>query len=98
MSRKMLPGAACDGTATKIASDAKRELQHRGNHNDALGLAEQVLRNPIRDIHDFLEDLATRCKALLFPAFRRRERGTRQKNGEDKNSGFFHGAGPLASL
>ena len=83
MPRKMLPGAACDGTATKIASDPKSELQDRRNHNDALGLAEQVLWNPVGDIHDFLEDLATRCKALLFPAFRRRESGTRQKNGDD---------------
>jgi hypothetical protein len=93
----MLSGPTGDRTPAKVSSDADRELQNRRNHNDAFGLVEQDLRNPVGDIHDFLEDLAARCKALLFPAFRRRESGTRQENGDDKNSGFFHGMAPKLS-
>ena len=94
MSRKVLTRSAADRTPTEVSPNADRELQNCGNHNDAFGLVEQFLRNPVGDIHNFLEDLATRFQALLFPAFIRREGGTREENGDDKDTGFFHGSAP----
>src|SRR6266478_1691294 len=71
MSSKVPAGSAGDRSSAEVASDADCELQNRGNHNDAFGLVEQILRNAVGDVHNFLEHLATCCKALLFPAFTR---------------------------
>jgi len=77
MSRKVLASTAGDHTPAEIASDANRELQDGRNHYDAFGLVEQILRNPIRDVHNFLEHLGARFEALLFPAYICCESGTR---------------------
>src|SRR6266436_3184594 len=91
MPRKVLAGSAGDRTPAEVASDAYCELQDRRNHNDTFGLLEQVLGNPVGDVHNFLEHLSTRLEAFLFPAFIRCESGTSQKNGNHKNTGFSHG-------
>ena len=54
----MFAGATRDRTPAEIASDANRELQDGRNHNDAFGLVEQVLRDSVGDVHDFLQHLA----------------------------------------
>jgi hypothetical protein len=79
----------------EIASYANREFQDRRNHNDALGLVEEVLRNPVGDVHNFLEHLAARFKSLLLSAFIRCECRTRQEHGDDKNTGFSHDTTPI---
>src|SRR2546425_11734790 len=94
MARKMLAGSAGDRTPAEVAADADRELQNRRNHNDAFGLVEQVLRNPVGDVHDFLEHLAARFQSLSLPAFIRCEGRTRQKNGDSNSTGFSHGITP----
>src|SRR5262249_26224545 len=73
---KMLACAASDRTPTEVAPDTDRELQNGRNHNHAFGLVEQLLWNPVGDVHDFLEHLATGFEAFLFPAFIRCERRT----------------------
>src|SRR5712671_5857886 len=94
MSRKVLAGPAGDRTPAEVASDADCELQNRRNHNDAFGLVEQILRNPVGNVQNFLEHLATSFEALLFPALIRCESGTRQKNGDNKNADLPHGTAP----
>src|SRR5438445_11855255 len=94
MPRKMLAGSAGDRTPPEVASDADRELQNRRNHNDAFGLVEQILRNPVGNVQNFLEHLATYFEALLFPALIRCESGTRQENGDDKNTDSSHDTTP----
>src|ERR1700746_4031266 len=94
MSGKMCAGSAGDRTSAKIASDADREFQNRRNHNYAFSLIEQLLRNPVGDVHNFFEHLTTGFKAFLFPAFIRCERGTCKKDGDDKKTAFSHGTTP----
>jgi hypothetical protein len=81
MSRKVLACSAGDRAPAKVASDTDCELQNRRNHNDTFGLAQQFLRNPVRDVHDFLEYLTTRFQSLLLPALIRAEGGTRHQYG-----------------
>jgi len=94
MSRKVLTRSAADRTPTEVSPNADRELQNCGNHMTHSACLSSSLGNPVGDIHKFLEDLATRFQALLFPAFIRREGGTREENGDDKDTGFFHGSAP----
>src|SRR6266853_5580868 len=90
MSRKVLARSASDRTPAEVASDTDCELQNRRNHNDAFGLAQQVLRNPVRNVHNFLEYLTARFQSLLLPALTRAERRTRHKNGCDESNSFSH--------
>src|SRR5260370_16058142 len=90
MSRKVLARSASDRTPAEVASDTDCELQNRRNHNDAFGLAQQVLRNPVRNVHNFLEYLTARFQSLLLPAVTRAEGRTRHKNGCDKSTNFSH--------
>jgi len=94
MSREVLAISAGDHTAAEVASDADCELQNRRNHNDAFGLVEQIFRNAIRDVHNFLEHLTARFKALLLPALIRADGRTRHKNGYDSSTSFSHGVAP----
>src|SRR5712671_3911225 len=94
MSRKVLAGPAGDRTPAEVASDPDCEFQNRRNHNDAFGLVEQILRNPIGDVHNFLEYLTARFQALLLPALTRAESRTRHKNGYDKSNSSSHGITP----
>jgi hypothetical protein len=94
MSRKVLASSAGDHTAAEVASDADCKLQNRRNHNDAFGLVEQIFRNAIRDVHNFLEHLTARFQALLLPALIRAEGRTRHKNGYDNSTSFSHGIAP----
>src|SRR5260221_6725607 len=90
MSSKVLAGSAGKHSPAEVASDADCELQNRRNHNDAFGLVEQVLRNPVGDVHNFLEHLTARFQPLLLPALIRAEDRTRHKNGYDKGTRFSH--------
>ena len=67
MSRKVLASAAGDYTPAEVASDPNCELQNRRDHNDAFGLVEQILRNTVRDVHNFLEHLAARFRGAFVP-------------------------------
>src|SRR6516162_3591585 len=91
---KMLAGSAADGAAPKVAAYAKGKLHHRRNHNDAFRLVEQVLRNPVGNIHDLLEHLAAGGEAFLFPAMIGRKSGASQQKSYDRNPQFSHDATP----
>src|SRR6266699_2741088 len=80
MSCKVLAASAGDHTPAEVTSDPDCEFQNRRNHNDAFGLVQQVLRNAVRDVHDFLEHLTARFQALLLPALTRAEGRIRQKH------------------
>ena len=94
MSCKVLASSAGDHTPAEVTSDPDSEFQNRRNHHDAFGLVQQVLRNAIRDVHNFLEHLTARFQALLLPALTRAEGRARHKNGYDKSTGFSHGITP----
>src|SRR5260370_37243800 len=94
MSRKVLASSAGDHTPAEVPSDAYGELQNRRNHNDAFGLVEQILRNPIRDAQNFVEHLTARFQALLLPALIRAEGRTRHKNDYNNSTGLSHGISP----
>src|SRR5260370_1282848 len=79
----------------EVASNADCELQDRRNHNDAFGLVEQILRNPVGDVQNLLEHLATGFESLLLPGFICCEYGTREENGADKNTDFSQSTTPV---
>src|SRR5260370_41556855 len=89
--------AACDLHPSETASDAECELQDRRNHDDTLGLVEQILRQPIGDVHYFLEHLAAGFQPFLLPALIGCESGACQKDGHDKNTDFSHDTAPRYS-
>src|SRR5258707_11418347 len=90
MSRKVLARSASDRPPGEVGVDTDCELQNRRNHNDAFGIAHQVLRNPVRNVHNYLESLTARFQSLLLPALTRAEGRTRHKNGCDKGTNFSH--------
>src|SRR6266849_202346 len=63
---EVLAGAADHRATAVAAANNKRGFQHRRHHDDATGLVEQVLRNVVRDIEDFLDDSSCVLKTILF--------------------------------
>jgi hypothetical protein len=58
--------AAADHDATAIAAAyTERAFFHRGQNDHALGLVDEVLRNIVGNIQDFLEDDAR----VFYPIF-----------------------------
>jgi hypothetical protein len=97
MSGKVLTGSARDCTTAEVASDPDREFQNGRNYYDAFGLVEQILRNTVRDVQNFSEDLSAGVEALLLPGFIGCENGTSQKSSNDKDTNLSHDTSPKTS-
>ena len=59
-------GAAHHGAAAVAPADADRHLRHRRDHDDALGLLEQFLRDVVGDVEHLLHHGAAVLEAGVF--------------------------------
>src|SRR6266404_2267912 len=92
---EMFAGAAGHGATAVAAADHKSRLENRGINNDAFGLVDQVLRNVIRNIHNFLDDGAAIFQPVGFFFIFRAERQTQNGQGKKHGHKLLHKKSPL---
>src|SRR5579864_1275303 len=87
----MFAAAAGHHAAAVAATDSECTLLDRREHDDALGLVEQILRNIVRDIEDFLQNFARVFHAIDFALVVDGEAETsKDRNSKYQRQKLFH--------